>query len=122
MAQTVYIWSMNETLIPEEVHIMREEVHLAAEHSRQTYIENAQAEKAEQKLRRRLRRLEFKAGLITENGNSTICQWLEQIPSGCEEPDSESDTWKLVECGSAAFDTDEGWGCEAGHVHRTYFR
>ena len=49
------------------------------------------------------------------------CEWEIQVPSGCEEPTSESDMWKIVECdGWLVVDTADGWECENGHRYDAY--
>lgn len=52
------------------------------------------------------------------------CAWAIQVPSGCLEPDSPADLWKIVDCGAKVKDhpvhPGQGWRCEAGHEHIEY--
>lgn len=80
----------------------------------------AKANQADRRIRRKLTRLQRKAGLITENGNPTSCTWEHMVPSNHPEPDSEADCWKVVQCGETVSDIVDGWACEGGHRHFTY--
>jgi hypothetical protein len=60
-------------------------------------------------------------GTYTTDPEFDTCTWLVQVPSGCPEPDFESDCWLIVECGAPVKVNGHGsWRCEHGHEHVSF--